>query len=192
MKLDALRAATPGWQDSLHLNHAGASPMSAASLAAIQQHFALEGRVGPMDAAQAVLPQLRQLREDAARLINAGTDEVAFLSSASAAFGAVWAALPPLKPGDRILVSRQEWGGNLASYQRSAARSGASVVVMPCLPDGRIDLEATAALLDDRVRWLSLTWLPANGGLIQDAVALGRLARAAGVPYFIDAGQALG
>jgi cysteine desulfurase / selenocysteine lyase len=42
------------------------------------------------------------------------------------------------------------------------------------------------------VRLVSLTWLPANGGLINDAAAIGRITRAAGVPYFIDAGQALG
>lgn len=192
MNLQALRDATPGWGDSLHLNHAGASLMSAASLNAVRDHLELEGRLGAMDAADAVAPQLLRLREDAAQLLNAGTDEVAFLGSGSAAFGAVWAALPALKSGDRILVARQEWGGNLANYGRAAERAGARVEVLPSLPDGRIDLDAAAALLDDRVRWLSLTWLPANGGLIHDAAALGRLARASGVPYFIDAGQAVG
>lgn len=191
-RLHALRAATVGWTDSLHLNAAGASVLSLSSLTAIQEHFALEARIGPMDAALAVMPRLHLLREDTARLLNAGPDEVAFLSSGSAAFGAVWASLPALRPGDRILVSRQEWGGNLATYQRSAERAGARVEVLPCLPDGRLDLGATAALLDDKVRWLSLTWLPANSGLIQDAAGLGRLARSAGVPFFIDAGQALG
>jgi len=39
---------------------------------------------------------------------------------------------------------------------------------------------------------VALTWLPANGGLINDAAAIGRVTRAAGVPYFIDAGQAIG
>ncbi len=166
--------------------------MSMASLAAIRKHLDLESRLGPMDAAAAVAPQIEQLRADAARLLNAGSDEVALLGSGSAAFGAVWAALPPLRAGDRILVARQEWGGNLVSYQRSAERAGARVEALPCLPDGRVDVQATAGLLDERVRWLSLTWLPANGGLIHDAAALGRLARAAGVPYFIDAGQAVG
>ncbi len=191
-ELDALQAATPGWHGSLHLNHAGASPMSAASIAAIQAHIELESRLGPMDAALAVAPQVQRLREDAARLLNASAEEVAILGSGSAAFGAVWGALPPLRAGDRILVARQEWGGNLTTYLRSATRAGAHVEPLPCLPDGRVDIDATAAVLDERVRWLSLTWLPANSGLIHDAMALGRLARKAGVPYFIDAGQAVG
>jgi cysteine desulfurase / selenocysteine lyase len=185
------RAATPGWGEALLLNHAGASVMSAAALAALQRHLALESRVGPMDAADAVAPQLQQLRVDAARLLNAGSDEVSIMGSGSAAFGAVWSAFThtaPLRPGDRILVGRQEWGGNLATYQRA----GASVEVLPCRADGSVDVEASAALIDGRVRLISLTWLPANGGLINDAAGLGRVARAAGVPYLIDAGQALG
>ena len=185
------RAATPGWGERLLFNMAGASPMSAAALAALQGHLVRESRLGPMEAAEAVAPQLQALRVDAARLLNAGTDEVAVLPSASAALGAVWSALVhtrPLRPGDRVLVGRQEWGGNLATYQRA----GAEVQVLPCRPDGSVDAEASTALIDERVRLISLTWLPANGGLINDAAALGRVARAAGVPYLVDAGQALG
>jgi len=179
----------------LLLNHAGASPMSAAALAALQGHLALEARLGPMEAAEAVAPRLQRLRDDAARLLNADADELAFLPNGSAAFGAAWAAFThaaPLRPGDRILVGRQEWGGNLATYRMVAERAGATVEVLPCHEDGSVDVQAAAALVDERVRWISLTWLPANGGLINDAAALGRVARAAGVPYFIDAGQAVG
>ena len=194
-QVTAGRAATPGWGEQLLLNHAGASPMSAAALAALQGHLALESRLGAMDAADVAAPRLQQLREDTARLLNAGGDEIAFLGSGSAAFGAVWSAFThtaPLRAGERILVGRQEWGGNLATYRRAAERAGATVEVLPCREDGSVDAEASAALIDARVRWISLTWLPANGGLINDAAALGRVANAAGVPYFIDAGQAVG
>lgn len=179
----------------LLLNHAGASPMSAAALAALQDHLTLEACLGPMEAGDAAAPRLQRLREDAARLLNAGAGEIAFQPSGSAAFGTAWAAFThaaPLRAGDRILVSRQEWGGNLATYRRAAERAGAAVEVLPCREDGSVDVQASASLIDGRVRWISLTWLPANGGLINDAAALGRVARAAGVPYFIDAGQAVG
>jgi selenocysteine lyase/cysteine desulfurase len=42
------------------------------------------------------------------------------------------------------------------------------------------------------VRLFSLTWASANGGLIELAVEVGRIARMAGVPYFLDATQADG
>lgn len=190
--LRALRDATPGWQSALHLNHGGASLMPQAAHAALQAHLLLETRLGPMDAAAAVAPQLEALRTNAGRLINAQPSEIAFAGSGSAAFGAMFAALPPLREGERILVGRQEWGGNLASYERAAQRAGARVEMIPCRTDGSVDAEALAVMLDARVRLVSLTWLPANGGLINDAEAVGRITRAAGVPYLIDAGQALG
>jgi cysteine desulfurase/selenocysteine lyase len=191
-QLGALREATPGLAASLHLNHAGASLMPRAAMDAINEHLLLETRMGPMDAAAAVGPRLDGMRASAARLLNAHANEIAFATSGSAAFGALFAALPALRAGDRILVGRQEWGGNLATYERAAQRAGARVEVIPCREDGSVDAEALAARLDDTVRLVSLTWLPANGGLINDAAAIGQLTRAAGVPYFIDAAQAVG
>jgi len=188
----ALRAATPGLADGVHLNHAGASLMPQAAHDAIAAHLALEARHGPMDAAAMVADRLSSLRESAARLIHASACEIAIMPSASHAFGSVFAALPPLRAGERILVSRQEWGGNLATYRRAADRSGARVEVMPVRDDGSVDPVALAGCLDERVRLISLTWLPANGGLIHDAAAVGSVARAAGIPFLVDAGQALG
>lgn len=190
--LDRLRTGTPGLSAGVHLNHAGASLMPAEALAAIHQHLAFESRVGPMEAALLVAPQRDSVRRDAASLLNADQDEIALMGSASSAFGACFASMPMLQKGDRILVGRQEWGGNLASYYRAAQRAGARVELIPSRQDGGVDPAALAACLDHRVRLISLTWLPANGGLINDAAAIGAVAKAARIPYLIDAGQALG
>jgi cysteine desulfurase / selenocysteine lyase len=64
--------------------------------------------------------------------------------------------------------------------------------VIPCTADGTPCLTQLAQMMDARVRLISLTWLPANGGLIQPAQQVGALARAAGVPYVLDAAQAVG
>jgi cysteine desulfurase/selenocysteine lyase len=192
LELTRLRAQTPGLSDAVHLNHAGASLMPQAALDTIRDHLDLESRVGPMEAAAMVTDRLERIRRDAARLINAQSDEIAFMTSGSSAFGHFFTAMSPLKPGDRILVGRQEWGGNLVNYQRAAQRAGATVEVIPTHADGSVDAVRLSARLDRHVRLISLTWLPANGGLINDAEAIGRVAKAAGIPYFIDAGQALG
>jgi selenocysteine lyase/cysteine desulfurase len=190
--IDALRAETPGCAMGAHFNHAGASLPTRATLAAITEHLQRESLHGGMEAGAGALEQIETARSDAAALIGATPGEIAFTSSGSAAFGTVFAALPGLAPGDRILVGRQEWGGNLATMRAAADRAGAVIEAIPCREDGSADSEALSAMIDDRVRLISLTWLPANGGLINDAAAIGRVARAAGVPYFIDAGQALG
>lgn len=190
--LAELRQNTPGLKNSVHLNHSGASLISRKTLEAIQQHLHLESKLGPMEAAARVQEQLDRSRVQVSRLLNARPQEIALMPSGSAAFGAVFSAMPPLRAGDRILVGRQEWGGNLATYERVAKRAGARVEVIPCKSDGSVDAQALVGVIDERVRLISLTWLPANGGLINDAAAIGRVSRAFGVPYLIDAGQALG
>ncbi len=191
LDIAALRAATPGCA-GVHFNHAGASLPAQATIATIVAHLQREARHGPMEAAAEAQPQLGQARADAARLLGASASEIAFTSSTSAGWGLAFAALPPLGPGDRILVGRHEWGGNLATLQAAADHAGARVQAIPCQDDGSVDARALAAMIDDRTRLIALTWLPANGGLINDAAAVGRVARAAGIPYFIDAAQAVG
>ncbi|MDU0339903.1 aminotransferase class V-fold PLP-dependent enzyme [Bosea rubneri] len=192
LDIEQLRAATPGCATSVHFNHAGASLMSGATLAAVTEQLRREALHGPHEASVAVQGRLDEARADAARLLNARATEIAFTSSGSAGWGLAFAALPPLRAGDRILVGRHEWGGNLATMQRAATRAGARIEVIPCREDGSVDPDALAGMIDERVRLVALTWLPANGGLINDAAAIGRVTRAAGIPYFVDAGQALG
>jgi selenocysteine lyase/cysteine desulfurase len=192
LNIDELRAETPGCDKVAFFNHSGASLPTQSTLAAIFDHLKLEASIGAMEAASGVQTALQDARTCAAQLIGSSAEEIALVTSGSAAFGLAFAALPPFHPGDRILVGRHEWGGNLGSMRLTAAASGASIETIPCRDDGSIDAEALLAMIDDKVRLVSLTWLPANGGLINDAAAIGKVTRAAGVPYFIDAGQALG
>jgi cysteine desulfurase/selenocysteine lyase len=136
----------------IHLNTAGAGMPSLATHKAIRRHLWREARYGAMEAAAQVAATLRELRIATATLINADADEIAFANSGSAAFGCAFAALAPLRTNDRIPIGRHEWGGNVATYQRAAQRACAHVEVIPCRPDGSVDTEALAVMLDERVR----------------------------------------
>lgn len=190
--IEQLRADTPGCAESVYFNHSGASLLSWETVETITDHLVREAHMGGMEAAGLAAEGVERARVEAAKLVGAKTAEIAFCSSGSAAWGAAFAATPALRSGDRILVGRQEWGGNLATMQIAAAKAGATVEVIPTQEDGSVDAAALGAMIDDKVRLISLTWLPANGGLINDAAAIGRVARDAAIPYFIDAGQALG
>lgn len=187
-----LRALTPGAQSSVHFNHAGSSLPSAATLQAIHAHLEREATQGPMEAGVASRALTESARTLGARLLNAQPEEIALTTGNSSGWGAAFAALPPWRPGDRILVGRHEWGGNLATMRFTAARAGAVLETIPSDDSGCVDPDALAAMLDDRVRLIVLTWLPANGGLINPAAAVGRVARKHAIPYFVDAAQALG
>jgi selenocysteine lyase/cysteine desulfurase len=158
---------------------------------AMIEQMSREASQGPMEAAAQGETLLENARNTAARLINCTPSSIAIPGSGSAAWGMAFSALGRWQPGERILVGRHEWGGNLACMAQAVA-AGASVEVIPCDENGAVSVPALEAMIDERVRLISLTWLPANGGLINPAAAIGAVARKHGIPYFIDAGQALG
>ncbi|WP_323159879.1 aminotransferase class V-fold PLP-dependent enzyme [Pseudomonas fluorescens] len=184
-----LRTATPGCAQLIHFNHAGASLPSQATLAAVIEQLQREALGGPMEMADIQVQE--RARAAAATLLNAQPEDIAFASSGSAAWSQAFNALGPWQPGERILVGRHEWAGNLACMAE-AVKAGARLEVIPCDAHGAVDPQALAQMIDGQVRLIALTWLPANGGLINPAAQIGRVARRHGIPYFIDAGQALG
>ncbi|ARP85439.1 aminotransferase class V-fold PLP-dependent enzyme [Bordetella genomosp. 9] len=190
--VESLRARTPGTRTTVHFNHAGASLPSADTLDAVRAHLLLEAERGPIEAASMAMEQAEQARALGAALFNAEPSEVALTTGNSAGWGSAFAALGPWKPGDRILVGRHEWGGNVAAMRLLAGGAGASIEVIPSDDAGTVDPDALQAMIDDRVRLISVTWLPANGGLINPAARVGEVARRHGIPYFIDAAQAAG
>ncbi|KQM55890.1 class V aminotransferase [Pseudomonas sp. Leaf15] len=192
LEIQHLRDATPGCQSGIvHFNHAGASLPSQATLDAIIDQLQREARDGPMEAGEHGAILVEKARRTAGQLLNAPAASMAFASSGSTAWSMAFQALGPWQPGDRILVGRHEWGGNLASMQL-AVQAGARVEVIPCDATGAVCPLALEAMIDTNVKLIDLTWLPANGGLINPAQAIGEVARRHAIPYFIDAGQAVG
>ena len=192
LQVQHLREATPGCQSGIvHFNHAGASLPSQATLDAIIEQLQREARDGPMEAGEQGAVLVENARRAAGQLLNAPASSIAFASSGSTAWSMAFQALGPWQPGDRILVGRHEWGGNLASMEL-AVQAGARVEVIPCDASGAACPVALEAMLDAKVKLIDLTWLPANGGLINPAQAIGDVARRHTIPYFIDAGQAVG
>ncbi|MGR3887797.1 aminotransferase class V-fold PLP-dependent enzyme [Pseudomonas sp. 1152_12] len=192
LDVQQLRDNTPGCQSGIvHFNHAGASLPSQASLDAIIDQLQREARDGPMEAGEHGAILAEKARRAAGQLLNAPTASIAFASSGSTAWSLAFQALGPWHPGERILVGRHEWGGNLASMQL-AVQAGARIEVIPCDETGTVCPSALESMIDANVKLIDLTWLPANGGLINPAEAIGAVARRHAIPYFIDAGQAVG
>jgi cysteine desulfurase/selenocysteine lyase len=185
-----IRSAMPVFKDG-YLNNAAASLMSHTVVDAVTAHLALESALGPYEAAMEVADHLADLYEVASQLLGCQPDEIALSDSHSRGWSSVVGAMR-FGAGDRILVSRSEWGGNYAALVHIARICGAVLEVIPCGEDGTVCVERLAAMIDDRVRLIALTWLPANGGLINPAAQVGALAQAAGIPFILDAAQAVG
>jgi hypothetical protein len=65
-------------------------------------------------------------------------------------------ALPRLKAGDTILVSRMEHHANIVPWQLVAQRTGATIKVAEILPDGSLDLDALHAAMTADVKLLAI------------------------------------
>ena len=185
-----LRAATPGCAAVTHFNHAGASLMPQVVLDATIGHLALEATRGGYEAADEAEPRLEAVYDSVARLINADRDEIALVESATRAWDMAFYAIP-FQPGDRILTSAAEYASNVIAFLQVATR-GVGVEVIPNDESGQVSISALESMMDDRVRVIAISHLPTNGGLVQPAAEIGRIARTGQALYLLDACQTAG
>jgi selenocysteine lyase/cysteine desulfurase len=189
--LDRVRRDTPACSTLVHVNNAGASLMPRQVVEVVTRYLALEARIGGYEAAERQAAALDAVYASAARLLGCHPDEIALFENATRAFNAVLYALP-FAEGDRILTSRAEYCSNYMAYLHLSQTSGAEIVVVPDDEHGQLDLDALTGLVEDRVKLIAITHVATSGGLVNPAAGVGRVARAAGVPYLLDACQSVG
>ena len=191
LDIERLRAETPGVAACAHLNNAGAGLMPSPVLDAMIAYLRREAEIGGYETAAESEGRLDAVYDSVARLIGAARDEIALTENATVAWQMAFYALP-LRAGDRILTARAEYAANYVAFLQVAKRTGVRIDVVPDDADGVLDSQALERMLDDRVRLIAMTWVPTNGGLVNPAAAVGRIARAHGIPYLLDACQAVG
>ena len=175
----------------VYLNHAGCSKVSRQTLETILRHHELEAALGVYAAAKGAASERQAFYTLAADLVGADPSDIVYTDSHTTGWEN---ALRRVKvgPGDVLLTSRSEWGGNLKALQALAQTHGAHVQLMPVTSKGTVCVERLAKQLNPRVKLVSLTWLGSNGGEIEPAAEIGRLAQSHGIPYFLDASQVVG
>ncbi|HEV2079396.1 MAG TPA: cysteine desulfurase [Allosphingosinicella sp.] len=96
-----------------------------------------------------------------------------------------------LKQGDRIMLSVLEHHSNIVPWQMIADRTGAEIDVAPLTTDGRIDLDAMAAMLTERHRIVALAHVSNVLGSVLDARRAADLAHGVGALLLLDGCQAV-
>ncbi len=193
-EIDAIRATTPGCTDDLiHLNHAGSSLPDESVLDVQIGHLRREAEIGGYEAAAEAAEAEDAVYDSIAGLIGARRDEVARMEHATAAWNAAFWAIPK-RAGQRIITHDHDYGANWVAFLRAVEVHGVVIERIPSDAHGQIDLERLAAALErpDDVALVSLAWIPTSGGLVNPAAGVGALTRAAGVPFLLDACQAVG
>lgn len=185
------RRETPGCEERIHLNNAGAALMTRRVLDAQIDHLELEGRIGGYEAAAARAGEIAAVYESLGSLLGAPAGNVALVENATAAWNQAFGSIP-LSAGDTVITCEVEYGANYVSLLKAAKERGIEILVAPSDGSGQVDVEALAGLIDGRTRLIAVTHVPTNGGLVNPAAAVGEAARRAGVPFLLDCAQSVG
>jgi len=192
MNLEKIRAETPGIKNVIHLNNCGAGLMPQPVLDAVITHLQREAEIGGYEAARQAEAAIENSYYALASMLNCRRDEIAVVENATVAWDMAFFSLP-LEKGDVVLTAVSEYASNYIAYLQRVKRDGIEVRIIPNDKYGRTDTTALATMVNDkRVRLISITHLPTNGGLINPAAEIGNIAQNAGIPYLLDACQSVG
>jgi selenocysteine lyase/cysteine desulfurase len=174
----------------IYLNAASTGPLPARSVAVLAACNRDRARpaMWPVERLNAILGEARWL---AARLINAGEDEIALMPNTTTGVNVAAHALP-LEPGDVVVTFDREFPTNVYPWLALASR-GVVLDRLPRTAEGWPDEAALHQRLgDDRVKAVSVSLTQFSNGYTVDLAALSRATRQAGKWLVVDAIQALG
>jgi selenocysteine lyase/cysteine desulfurase len=187
------RRETPGCELSAHLNNAGSALPPAPVLEATVGYLRREAELGGYETVDAAEEELTAARGHLARLVGAGTGNLAVVENATVATAQALSAFD-FEPGDSLITSRIDYPSSQIMYLSLARRRGLRVLRADDLPEGGVDPASVARLLarEPRCRLVSVSWVPTNSGLVQDGDGVAQVCERAGVPLLVDACQAVG
>jgi selenocysteine lyase/cysteine desulfurase len=189
--LGRVRAETPGCATVAHFNNAGASLMPQPVLAAQIGHLEREAEIGGYEAKAEAAERLEGIYASIGRLLNCGSDEIALVENATVAWDLAFHAFD-WTPGDTVLTAEAEYASNYLAYLHVREKYGIAVEPVPSDGAGQLDVAALERMIDGSVKLIAVTHVPTNGGLVNPAAEIGRVARAHGIPFLLDACQSVG
>lgn len=131
-------------------------------------------------------------RRSVAALIGGREDELVFTRGATEAINLVaqsW-GVANLRPGDRVMLSQLEHHSNIVPWQLIRDRTGIVIDVCPLTPEGRIDLDAAAAMLTPAHKLVAFAHVSNVLGSVLDVARAVELAHGVGAKILIDGCQA--
>jgi len=171
-----------------HLDTAAAGRSSVATLSAVAAHAEREAVAGAYVAAAEADPVIDAGRAALGDLLGVAPGGIAFLESASAALTVLLRSWP-LSAGQTVAVAPSEWGPNVDAFHDRGLR----VDYLTVGPDGIVDLDALRRFIAvTPPAFVHLTVVASHRPLVQPAAEVAAVCRDAGVPFWVDAAQALG
>ncbi|SHF98951.1 aminotransferase class V-fold PLP-dependent enzyme [Chryseobacterium sp. OV279] len=192
MDLHIIRQDTIGCTDKLFLNSAGGSLMPEIVVKTMTDHIYLEQEYGAYGAADRNEEKIHQFYEEAAQLINAKPENMAFTVSSTDAYAKALSSIQ-FENGDVIITTNDDYISNQIAFFSLQKKSGVKVIRVKNLSDHELDLEDLENLVKKHhPKLVAVTHIPTNSGLIQNVEGAGEICRRYDVLYLVDACQSVG
>jgi selenocysteine lyase/cysteine desulfurase len=183
-----VRKAFPITRRFGYFNHAGVSPFSTKVAEAVKRHAEEQStHAGAVE--YRWVKRVDQARRQAARLLNARPEEIAFVDNTTQglnyfARGLVW------KKGDNVVLPRVEFPSNVYPWL-SLSEQGVRLKFVPERA-GRIQVEDIERAIDARTRLVAISFVEFSSGYRNRLAEIGRICSRRGIYFVVDGIQGLG
>ena len=195
LDVDRLRADTPGCEQVVHLNNAGAALPPKIVTEAVIKYLRLEASLGGYEAAEASTELLTDARSALAQILGVDSADIALSHSDTSAWSKSFWGLALsgwFSPGGRVLVDPAMYNSHYFALLQAQERFGLSIETMRADADGIIDMDHLDSVLDSSVKMVTATHVGTHKGAVADVAKIGALTRPRGIPFFLDACQSAG
>lgn len=194
LDVNAIKADFPGTSQQVYLNTAGVGLPPRSALDAVQRVCGLLGQgpaqLGYSDYYRALGESAVNAKNEAAGLLCASPQEIAFIDDTTMGLNIALAALP-FEPGDNIVLCDLEYPQVAISAAHPQQRSQVEIRVARHTR-GIVTVDDYAALVDERTRLMLVSSVQWINGLRMDLAAFSQLAEQRGCFLVVDAIQQLG
>jgi cysteine desulfurase/selenocysteine lyase len=191
MTFDEMRAQFPSAATSIHLNHAGTSPIARPVATATQ---AVLDELMSNDSFSGYRNHMKretELRTGFGRMLNVAPKQLAFVRNTSHGLTVAAQAIP-FQLGDTVVVAGNEYPANVYPWMAQAHR-GVKVQLVAPREDGCVaEEDLIAAAEANQTRVLTVSWVQWGTGQRMDLARLGSFCRERGILFVVDAVQGLG
>jgi len=188
MDIKKIRENFPVTGNLIYFNHAAVAPLPLSTSDKVRgflDDYTINGCLNYMD----WIKYQENTRTLAARLVGGKSSEIALVKNTSTGISMVAQGLK-WKDGDNVIIPEGEFPANAYPWFNLKERGVEVRIVKE--RDRRLYPEDFEALIDDRTRLISASWVEFATGFMNDIQTLGELCKKHGIYFCVDAIQGLG